>query len=71
MWLTFIELGLRVWGLSLIRFTEGDGHEISVKLFGLGGTLLFAWLIWILSDTAIHHALTRSRKGLANAVREP
>lgn len=66
-WLTFIELGLRVWGWSLIRFTEGDGHEISVKLFGLGGTLLFAWLIWILSDTAIHHALTRSRKGLANA----
>ncbi|QJI32908.1 mechanosensitive ion channel family protein [Pseudomonas sp. ADAK13] len=66
-WLVFIELGLRVWGLSLIRFTEGDGHEISVKLFGLAGTLLFAWLIWILSDTAIHHALTRSRKGLANA----
>ncbi len=66
-WLVFIELGLRVWGLSLIRFTEGDGHEISVKLFSLGGTLLFAWLIWILSDTAVHHALTRSRKGLANA----
>lgn len=66
-WLVFIELGLRVWGLSLIGFTEGEGHEISVKLFGLGGTLLFAWLIWILADTAIHHALTRSRKGLANA----
>lgn len=66
-WLVFIELGLRVWGMSLIRFTQGDGHEISVKLFSLGGTLLFAWLIWILSDTAVHHALTRSRKGLANA----
>ncbi|MGZ0705925.1 mechanosensitive ion channel family protein [Pseudomonas piscis] len=66
-WLAFIELGLRVWGMSLIRFTEGDGHEISVKLFSLGGTLIFAWLIWILSDTAVHHALTRSRKGLANA----
>ncbi|MGO3030190.1 mechanosensitive ion channel family protein [Pseudomonas helleri] len=66
-WLVFIELGLRVWGLSLIGFTEGEGHEISVKLFGLAGTLLFAWLIWILADTAIHHALTRSRKGLANA----
>ncbi len=66
-WLVFIALGLRVWGLSLIRITEGDGHEITVKLFGLGGTLLFAWLIWILADTAIHHALTRSRKGLANA----
>ena len=66
-WLAFIELGLRVWGMSLISFTEGEGHEISVKLFSLGGTLLFAWLIWILSDTAVHHALTRSRKGLANA----
>ncbi len=66
-WLGFIELGLRVWGMSLIRFTEGDGHEVSVKLFSLAGTLLFAWLIWILSDTAVHHALTRSRKGLANA----
>lgn len=66
-WLAFIELGLRVWGMSLIRFTEGEGHEVSVKLFSLGGTLIFAWLIWILSDTAVHHALTRSRKGLANA----
>ncbi len=66
-WLVFIELGLRIWGLSLIGFAEGEGHEIAVKLFGLAGTLLFAWLIWILSDTAIHHALTRSRKGLANA----
>ncbi|MFC3939454.1 mechanosensitive ion channel family protein [Pseudomonas gingeri NCPPB 3146 = LMG 5327] len=66
-WLVFIELGLRVWGMSLIRFTEGEGHEVSVRLFSLGGTLIFAWLVWILSDTAVHHALTRSRKGLANA----
>ncbi len=41
--------------------------KVSVKLFSLIGTLIFAWLIWILSDTAVHHALTRSRKGLANA----
>ncbi len=40
-WLAFIELGLRVWGMSLIRFTEGEGHEVSVKLFSLGGTLIF------------------------------
>jgi small-conductance mechanosensitive channel len=66
-WLFFIELGLRVWGLSLIRFTEGDGHDISVKLLGLAATLIIAWLVWILADTGIHHALTRSRKGLANA----
>ncbi len=66
-WLVFIELGLRVWGMSLIRFAQGDGRDISVRLFGLAGTLMFAWLVWILADTAIHHALTRSRKGLANA----
>ncbi|WP_426112062.1 mechanosensitive ion channel family protein [Pseudomonas sp. DSP3-2-2] len=66
-WLVFIELGLRVWGLSLIRFAEGDGHDISMKLINLAATLMFAWLVWILSDTAVHHALTRSRKGLANA----
>ncbi|MDB6145122.1 MAG: MscS family transporter [Pseudomonas sp.] len=66
-WLLFIELGLRVWGLSLIRFAEGDGHDIMAKMFSLAATLLFAWLVWILSDTAVHHALTRSRKGLANA----
>jgi small-conductance mechanosensitive channel len=65
-WLVFIELGLRVWGLSLIRFAEGDGHDISIRLIGLAATLMFAWLVWILADTAIHHALTRSRKGLAN-----
>jgi small-conductance mechanosensitive channel len=65
-WLAFIELGLRVWGLSIIRFSEGDGHDISVRLFGLAGTLILAWLVWILADTGIHVALTRSRKGLAN-----
>jgi small-conductance mechanosensitive channel len=66
-WLVFIELGLRVWGQSLIGFAEGEGHDVSVKLFSLIGTLIFSWLIWILADTAVHHALTRSRKGLANA----
>ncbi len=66
-WLVFVELGLRVWGLSLIRFAEGDGHDVSMKLISLAATLMFAWLVWILSDTAVHHALTRSRKGLANA----
>ena len=66
-WLLFIELGLRVWGLSLIRFAEGDGHEISVKLFGLATTLACGWLVWILADSAVHHALTRSRKGQTNA----
>lgn len=65
-WLVFIELGLRVWGLSLIRFAEGDGRDISVKVISLTATLLFAWLLWIIADTAVQLALTRSRKGLAN-----
>ncbi len=66
-WLVFFELGLRVWGLSLIGFAEGGGHEISLKLVGLGATLACGWLVWILADTAVHHALTRSRKGQTNA----
>ena len=66
-WLVFIELGLRVWGLSMISFAEGDGHDISLRLLGLAGTLIVAWLVWILADTAVHHALVRSRRGLANA----
>ena len=66
-WLLFIELGLRVWGLSMISFAEGDGHEVSLRLLGLAGTLIAAWLVWILADTAVHHALVRSRRGLANA----
>ncbi|WP_028696897.1 mechanosensitive ion channel family protein [Pseudomonas cremoricolorata] len=66
-WLLFIELGLRVWGLSMIRFAEGDGHDISMRLLGLISTLVVAWLVWILADTAVHHALVRSRRGMANA----
>ena len=66
-WLVFIELGLRVWGMSMISFAEGEGHEISMRLFGLAGTLIAAWLVWILADTAVHHALVRSRRGMANA----
>ncbi|MBA1205291.1 mechanosensitive ion channel family protein [Pseudomonas capeferrum] len=66
-WLVFIELGLRVWGMSMISFAEGDGHEVSMRLFGLAGTLIVAWLVWILADTAVHHALVRSRRGMANA----
>jgi len=66
-WLVFIELGLRVWGLSMLRFADGEGHDISMRLLGLATTLIVAWLVWILADTAVHHALVRSRRGMANA----
>jgi small-conductance mechanosensitive channel len=65
-WLAFIELGLRVWGLSMIASPKATATR-SASPVRPGGTLIVAWLIWILADTAVHHALTRSRKGLANA----
>jgi small-conductance mechanosensitive channel len=55
--LLFIEVGLRVWGLSLLRFAEGEGSDISMKVVSFATTFLIAWLVWILSDTAIQHVL--------------
>ncbi|OBY92558.1 mechanosensitive ion channel protein [Pseudomonas sp. AU11447] len=65
--LFFLEIGLRVWGMSLIRFAEGDGSQISLKLFSFGTTLLVAWLVWILTDTAVQHSLGLGGKKSANA----
>ncbi|APQ10101.1 mechanosensitive ion channel protein [Pseudomonas oryzihabitans] len=66
-WLVAIELSLRAWDVSLLRFSQGDGHEIASKFFGLGGTLLLAWLVWILADTAIHRGLNLHRVSPNNA----
>lgn len=55
--LFFLELGLRVWGLSLIGFIEGDGSQIGKKVISFGTTLLLAWLVWILADTALQRSL--------------
>ncbi|KRV73570.1 mechanosensitive ion channel protein [Pseudomonas citronellolis] len=64
--LVFLEVGLRVWGMSLIGFAEGDGSQISLKLISFGSTLLVAWLIWILTDTAVQHSLGLGGKNRAN-----
>jgi small conductance mechanosensitive channel len=48
------------------RFAEGDGHD-QRRLFSLAGTLIVAWLIWILSR---HRRAPRPHplaQGLANA----
>jgi hypothetical protein len=34
-WLDLHRARPAVWGMSLIRFTEGEGHDVSVKLFSL------------------------------------
>jgi hypothetical protein len=70
-WLVFIELGLRVWGQSMIGFAEGEGHEVSLRLLGLAGTLIVAWLVWILADTAVHHALVRRAGAWPTPARRP
>ena len=41
-------------------------NNAGVDGFGLG-QLLFAWLIWILADTAIHHALTDRKSTRLNS----
>ncbi|WP_280377197.1 mechanosensitive ion channel family protein [Pseudomonas sp. BN515] len=64
--LFFVEVGLRVWGMSLIRYAEGEGSEISMKMVSFGTTLLVAWLVWILSDTAVQHSLGVNGKSRAN-----
>lgn len=57
---------LRVWGMSLIRYAEGEGEQISMKVVSFGTTLLVAWLIWILTDTAIQHSLGLGGKSRPN-----
>lgn len=62
-WLIFAELSLRVWGFSL--FGIGEQGAVSARighaLLGAGITILIAWLIWILVDTAIQRALSGGR----------
>ncbi|BAN51069.1 mechanosensitive ion channel family protein [Metapseudomonas resinovorans] len=55
--LLFVELGLRVWDMSLISYAKGEGAEISRQVVRFGTTLLVAWLVWILADTAVQHSL--------------
>ncbi|MCK0764654.1 mechanosensitive ion channel family protein [Chromohalobacter beijerinckii] len=73
-WLVFAELAMRVWGLSLLAFggDEGISQRIGQSLISIGMTLLLAWLVWILADTAIERALLsskRARSGRAQSTR--
>ena len=57
-WIIFIDLGLRVWGSSILLFEQGAGHDITVTLITIVLTILITRLVWILVDTAIYRALT-------------
>ena len=58
-WLIFAELSVRVWGFSLFGIGEKGAvsGEIGRALLGVALTIVLAWLIWIVVDTAIHRAL--------------
>ena len=64
--LLFVEIGLRVLGMSLAGLMEGGGSQFGPRAASFVGTMLVAWLIWILTDTALQHALGTSGKNRAN-----
>ena len=60
-----MEIGLRVLGMSLAGLMEGGGSQFGPRA-SFVGTMLVAWLIWILTDTALQHALGTGGKNRAN-----
>lgn len=73
-WVIFAECAAQAWGFSLLNLgrTGGVGERIAQPLISIGLTVLICWLIWILTDTAIHRAMTstsRSQRGRARRAR--
>ncbi|HET7314768.1 mechanosensitive ion channel family protein [Salinisphaera sp.] len=68
-WLVFAELSVRVWGFSLFGIGERGvvGGRIGQALLGLGLTVVIAWLVWIVIDTAIERALHGRRRNTNRA----
>jgi moderate conductance mechanosensitive channel len=59
-WLGFLELAARLWGVSLASVIEENvaARGIAHAVMAIFATLFIAWLLWILIDTAITEALT-------------
>ncbi|WP_457807451.1 mechanosensitive ion channel family protein [Kushneria sp. EE4] len=73
-WVIFAECAAQTWGFSILNLgrTGGVGERIAQPLFSIGLTVLVCWLVWILTDTAIHRAMTstsRSQRGRARRAR--
>ena len=68
-WLVFLELAARLWGVSLVSVIEENvaARGIAHAVMAIFATLFIAWLLWILIDTAITEALSPS--GLRNKSR--
>lgn len=65
--LLFLEIGLRLWGFSLLRPAEEEGGLLNRNVLSLSLTVLVSWLVWVLADTALQHMLGLSNRGRANA----
>jgi moderate conductance mechanosensitive channel len=59
-WLAFLELAARLWGISLASVIEENvaARGIAHAVMAIFATLFIAWLLWILIDTAITEALS-------------
>jgi len=59
-WAVFIEMVMRVWGTSLVRLAESSaaGRHLTETVFSVTSTVLLAWLVWLLIDTAIMQSLS-------------
>jgi moderate conductance mechanosensitive channel len=73
-WLAYFESCARLWDISLASIIEASvaARGIAHALFAIGATVFFAWLVWIVLDTAILEALNPSgprAKGRAPSAR--
>ncbi|MBB3011085.1 small-conductance mechanosensitive channel [Cupriavidus alkaliphilus] len=59
-WAVFVEMVMRVWGSSLVRLAESSavGRHLTETAFRVTSTVLLAWLVWLLIDTAIMQSLS-------------
>jgi len=59
-WAVFLELAVRVWGTSILRLAESSatGRHITETVVSVIGTVLLAWLLWLVIDTAITQAMS-------------
>jgi len=58
-WVAYFELGSRIWGTSLLAIAESSplGRRIGEAVFSVTATVLLAWLLWLIIDTAITQTL--------------
>ncbi|RDK09287.1 mechanosensitive ion channel family protein [Cupriavidus lacunae] len=59
-WAVFLEMVMRIWGSSLVRLADSSaaGRHLTETIFRVTSTVLLAWLVWLLIDTAIMQSLS-------------